>query len=138
MRSGVLYIFHINVSSGKPQVESHWRYRFFPINVYMTSKHGARAIHYKFFQLYRFSACTVIIPMDPTHLIRQQGIFLITNPHPTLQGIYLRTNPHPILQGVNSDSQTYESKVYLRVELPPHEWLFWYKITFIINHFTNG
>jgi hypothetical protein len=125
-----LYISHINVSSGKPEVESHSRYRFFWNNVSMTSKHGARAIHYEFHQLYHFSACTGIVSVNPTHPILPQGIPFITKLHPALRGISLRrTNRHPtlqgiisprtnllpILQGVNSDSRTYESKVYLRV-----------------------
>jgi hypothetical protein len=74
----------------------------------MTSKHGARAIHYEFLQLYRFSTCTMIIPMDPIHLILPQGIYFIPTPHPTLQVF-------------NLNSQTYMSEAYLRVELPPHE-----------------
>jgi hypothetical protein len=74
----------------------------------MTSKHEARVIHYEFLQLYRFSACTMIIPMDPTHLVLPQDISFIPNPHPTLQVF-------------NLNSQTYMSEAYLRVELPPHE-----------------
>jgi translation initiation factor 2B subunit (eIF-2B alpha/beta/delta family) len=73
----------------------------------MTSKHEARAIRYKFHQLYRFSTCTVIISADPTHLKPPPGTSFITNPHSILQD--------------NSNSQTYESKVYLRMELIPHE-----------------
>jgi hypothetical protein len=73
----------------------------------MTSKHEARAIRYKFHQLYRFSTCTVIISADPTHLKPPQGTSFITNPHPILRD--------------NSNSQTYESRVYLRLKLTQHE-----------------
>jgi hypothetical protein len=99
----------------------------------MTSKHGARTIHYEFHQIYRFSACTVIVLVNLTHLILPQGISFITNPHPTLQGISLRTNLHPTLQrispitnlhprlpGVKSNSQTKQTiDIYFKMELTP-------------------
>jgi hypothetical protein len=102
----------------------------------MTSKHEARAIHYEFLQLYRFSTCTGIISVDPTHVTQQQGIFGITNshetlhsdispitdPHPTLRGNYLRTKPHKTLQGDKSNSQTNQTiDIYFGLKLTPDE-----------------
>jgi hypothetical protein len=88
----------------------------------MISKYGARAIHYEFLQLYRFSECTGIISVDPTHVIQQQDIFHITNLHPTLQGISLRIESYPILQGAKSNSQTNQTiDIYFKMKLTPHE-----------------
>jgi hypothetical protein len=101
----------------------------------MTSKHGARAIHYEFHQLYHFSACTGIISVDPTHVTQKRGIFGITNPHQTLQDIYPITNlhrtlqdlspiinPHLRLQRVEPNSQTNQKiDIYFTVKLTQHE-----------------
>jgi hypothetical protein len=101
----------------------------------MTSKHGARAIHYEFLQFYRFSECTGIISVDPTHVIQQQGISHITNLHSTLeyipstinlhltlQGISLGTKSCRILQGAKPNSQTNQIiDIYFKMKLTPHE-----------------
>jgi hypothetical protein len=102
----------------------------------MISKYGARAIHYEFLQLYRFSECTGIISVDPTHVTLLEGIFGITNSHktlhsdispitnlhPALQGTSLRANLRRRLPGVKSNSQTNQTtNIYFKMKLTQHE-----------------
>jgi hypothetical protein len=84
-----------------------------------------------FTNFYRFSACTVIISV---HLLQLAGISFMFKSHQTPESISSTTNPHLILQGTSPitnsylilqvtgpNSQTYENKVYLRVEVIPRE-----------------
>jgi hypothetical protein len=94
----------------------------------MTSKYGARAIHYEFLQLYCFSECTGIISVDPTHLRQRRGIVGVINPYRIPQSISPITSLHPILQVFNMSSQTnlirdiyFKVKLILCEKLPPHE-----------------